>query len=275
MSKRPWMKLYVQDFVADTEHLNAAQTGAYFLLICSYWTRGNLPRSDAELARIARMTPVQWRRNKPIVSAFFSSDWKHKRVESELAKVRDVSEKRRASAVQMHMQKPCKPDANAAQNSGAHSAANAPALAQQVHTDSDSERKKEKKEAPSAQAPKALAAHANFFSEAAPADEPPQARLFRVGRVILISLGIAERRTGPLLGQWLKQTHNDHAGLLGALEYARDHAPADPISYVTALLSKGKPNGKPKTLADRARELADEAREREHAANIRRADDGQ
>lgn len=35
--KRPWMPLYIGDFIADTAHLSAEETGAYILLIMHYW----------------------------------------------------------------------------------------------------------------------------------------------------------------------------------------------------------------------------------------------
>ncbi len=56
--KRPFMPLYMADFLLDTGHLNAAETGAYLLLIMSYWMHGQLPVDDVKLARIARMTSV-------------------------------------------------------------------------------------------------------------------------------------------------------------------------------------------------------------------------
>jgi uncharacterized protein YdaU (DUF1376 family) len=102
MSNRPWMPLYIADYRADTAHLSAAQHGAYLLLIMHYWTTGGLPVDDAPLARIAGMAPSEWKKNRPTVAAFFSSDWKHKRIDDELAKASDISSKRRASAEQRH-----------------------------------------------------------------------------------------------------------------------------------------------------------------------------
>lgn len=118
MTSRPWMPLYVADFLADTPHLDAAQTGAYLLLIMHYWQTGGLPDNDAALMRITRMTPAQWKREKTILAAFFHDGWRHKRIDSELAHAADVSSKRRASAQQKR----------------SNSSANAPANAEQLDT---------------------------------------------------------------------------------------------------------------------------------------------
>lgn len=101
--------------------------------------------------------------------------------------------------------------------------------------------------------------------------EDPKARLFRVGKTILVSFGIAEKRTGSLLGQWLK-SKNDPAGLLAAIQFARDQNVAEPVAYVSTLVNgKGKPNGHGKQdLGELALELADQLRERERAAGIGR-----
>lgn len=103
-------------------------------------------------------------------------------------------------------------------------------------------------------------------------NEPPEAKLFRVGKTILVSFGVTERRTGALIGQWLK-VKPDPAGLLAAIQYSRDQNVADPIAYVSALVhSKGKSNGHNReTLSDRAGRLADAARELEREAGLGRS----
>jgi uncharacterized protein YdaU (DUF1376 family) len=89
---RPWMPWYVADFVADTQHLDAAQTGAYLMLLGHYWqTGGKLPQDDASLARISRMTAAQWRKARPLLEPFFQDGWKHKRVEFELSEAARIS----------------------------------------------------------------------------------------------------------------------------------------------------------------------------------------
>lgn len=88
---RPWMPLYVADYLADTAHLNAAQSGAYLHLIMHYWQTGNIPDDDAAIARIARMTPAEWRRARPLIQPFFSDGWKHKRIEFEMSEAARIS----------------------------------------------------------------------------------------------------------------------------------------------------------------------------------------
>lgn len=89
---RPWMPLYIADYLADTAHLNAAQSGAYLHLIMHYWQTGGLPDDDAALARIGRMTTVEWRKARPIIAPFFADGWRHKRIDAEMKKTAEVAE---------------------------------------------------------------------------------------------------------------------------------------------------------------------------------------
>jgi uncharacterized protein YdaU (DUF1376 family) len=61
MSKRPFMQLYVSDFLGDTQHLSAEEIGAYMLLLMTMWQRdGKLPMNEKTLSRVARIAPEQW-----------------------------------------------------------------------------------------------------------------------------------------------------------------------------------------------------------------------
>jgi uncharacterized protein YdaU (DUF1376 family) len=66
-----WMPLYLGDYLADTMHLNAAQHGAYLLLLMHYWRNGPLPDDDAQLAAIARCDARLWKTVGPVVRGFF------------------------------------------------------------------------------------------------------------------------------------------------------------------------------------------------------------
>lgn len=112
---RPWMPLYIADYLRDTSHLCALESGAYLHLIMAYWVAGKLPDNDRQLATIAKVTLRQWHQIKQTIQAFFYDGWKHRRINEELKKVSEVSAKRRASALQRH----CKTSANAGANAGA------------------------------------------------------------------------------------------------------------------------------------------------------------
>lgn len=118
MTSKPWMPLYVADYRADTAHLGAAEHGAYLLLIMHYWQTGSLPIEDTPLARIACMSAAEWRKAKITVSKFFTSEWRHKRIDAELARAAEISSKRSASAKQKH----------------SNCSANAPPNAELLHT---------------------------------------------------------------------------------------------------------------------------------------------
>ena len=107
---RHWMPMYWSDFKADTEHLGALETGAYMMLIGHYWNTGGLPNDDTKLARIARMTPEEWEISKSTIAEFFQDGWRHKRIDIELSKNTDISERRSAAA---NKRWKCKSNANA------------------------------------------------------------------------------------------------------------------------------------------------------------------
>jgi uncharacterized protein YdaU (DUF1376 family) len=80
------MPLYVADYLRDTQHLSAAENGAYLLLIMHYWNTGSLPTDERQLQRIARMTAREWANSRATIAAFFDPGWRHQRIENELAK---------------------------------------------------------------------------------------------------------------------------------------------------------------------------------------------
>jgi len=110
MAAIPFMPLYVADYMSDAAHLSTLEHGAYLLLIMTYWQRGEaLPNDDKKLARICRLTPLQWKRIKPQILEFFDVSvlqLSHSRIERELSNVRAKSLNKRkgglARAEQMH-----------------------------------------------------------------------------------------------------------------------------------------------------------------------------
>ena len=92
--KRPWMPLYVGDYLGDTGHLTTAQHGAYLLLMMHYWRKGELPDDDRQLSKITKLPLKTWCDYRPTLRDFFHSGWKHKRIDAELERMMRVSEKR-------------------------------------------------------------------------------------------------------------------------------------------------------------------------------------
>lgn len=99
---RPWMPLYIADYLADTAHLNAAESGAYLHLIMAYWQKGPLPQGDRQLATIAKMLPNEWAEAKPVLAEFFGPGWTHARIDAELAKSNVAYERRAAAGRKRH-----------------------------------------------------------------------------------------------------------------------------------------------------------------------------
>lgn len=92
MAALPYMQLFVAEYLADTQHLNGAQHGAYMLLMMNYWTRGKaLLDSDERLAVIARTEVAEWREKvRPALEEYFTivdGFWTHKRIERDLEAV--------------------------------------------------------------------------------------------------------------------------------------------------------------------------------------------
>jgi uncharacterized protein YdaU (DUF1376 family) len=90
----PYMPLYIPDYLADTTHLDALESGAYLHLIMHYWMNGGLPDDDRSLARIAKTTEKQWKAIRPTIEAFFLPDWRHGRIDREYEEALRKQEKR-------------------------------------------------------------------------------------------------------------------------------------------------------------------------------------
>lgn len=81
-----WMPLYIGDYLGDTMHLEAAEHGAYLLLIMHYWMNGPLPDNDRRLRGIAKLSADQWLESRETIAEFFELTdgyWHHERIESE------------------------------------------------------------------------------------------------------------------------------------------------------------------------------------------------
>lgn len=218
------MPLYIADYRADTAHLSASEHGAYLLLIMHYWTTGALPDDDRQLARIACMTTAQWKNARTTVRAFFHDDWRHKRIDAELARAAEISSKRRASAEQRHSKR----NASAPPIAGAN--------AEQMHTHA-------RASSPS-QSPREDTEGKPSAADAAPQHPvytDSRHELWGEGVPILMQLGITEKSARSNIGRWLKDTADDAQAVLGAIQRARDNRAHDAIPWITNALRT--PNG--------------------------------
>lgn len=101
-SNRAWMPLHIGDYLKDTGHLNAAEHGAYMLMIMHYWQHGALPADERLIARIAKLSPNDWAESRDVLAMLFGPGWTHKRIDAELSKADEIIEKRRAAAQGRH-----------------------------------------------------------------------------------------------------------------------------------------------------------------------------
>lgn len=101
MSERPFMQLYVSDFVGDTLQLSTEQIGAYMLMLMAMWNAGGtLPDDDVKLSRVVRMSLKKWRAISADLLTFFEragGEISHKRLTKELRKSLVKSEARAAA----------------------------------------------------------------------------------------------------------------------------------------------------------------------------------
>jgi hypothetical protein len=74
MSNRAWMPLHIENYLADTGHLTAAEHGAYMLLIMTYWRDGGLPEDERLIARIARLSKDEWAESRERILPLFEVD---------------------------------------------------------------------------------------------------------------------------------------------------------------------------------------------------------
>lgn len=93
----PYMQFYIADYIGDTLHLSVEQHGAYILIICAYWQTQKPPK-ESSLPAIVRMSSEQWKEHRDIMSEFFDikdGAWHHRRIDTELQKVRIQAKKNR------------------------------------------------------------------------------------------------------------------------------------------------------------------------------------
>jgi uncharacterized protein YdaU (DUF1376 family) len=72
MSGRPWMPLYIADYLGDTQHLTTEEHGAYLLILMAMWRHGMLRNDPTLLSRIAKVSPRRWATIAPNVMPYFA-----------------------------------------------------------------------------------------------------------------------------------------------------------------------------------------------------------
>jgi uncharacterized protein YdaU (DUF1376 family) len=128
-SKRPWMPLYIDDYLAGTSHLEAHEHGAYLLLMMRYWSKGSLPDDEELIRRVSRLSVKQWKESRETIKSFFLDGWRHERIDAEISKAIEKSKINSANASKSHdNRKPSAPKPRSERK------ANAPANADTLHT---------------------------------------------------------------------------------------------------------------------------------------------
>lgn len=221
MKPDTFMPLFVADYMADTAHLSRDEDGGYLRLLMAYWRKGGpLVADDTALARIAKATPAEWRRLRPVLSQFFEErdgHWHNKRSDAELA---DAVERMRSKSEAGAK--------GAAARWQAHSKRNGNSIADALPTQWPPPPPSPSQKIPSA-----------THSAGSPSDLWKQ--VWEQGRAYLVSQGQTEGDARKALMRW-RQNHHE-TDILRALKVAETNAVELPIPYVETLL-KGKPNAR-------------------------------
>lgn len=101
MAEYPALPLFTDAFISDTIHLNAAQTGAYLMLLMCAWRTNDCALFDDDdfLARSARMNKRTWLANKDVILSFWSKNKDEKWIQKRLVDERIFANAKRDSAV--------------------------------------------------------------------------------------------------------------------------------------------------------------------------------
>jgi len=213
------MPLYVADYLADTGHLSTLEHGAYLLLIMHYWQNGSLPVEDVKLARIARLTPKEWASVCHTIAELFASDWRHKRIDAELAKASENMERRSAAG-----------KAGASARYGNRNG-NRIATAGQSHSNPPSP-------SPGVEAKASPPSDPNGSAQNAPnGRDDPVKTMFDTGVRVLTERGIPERQARSVLGKCRGELKDDGKLLSILLSVDREN-PVEPLAYLSKAVAK-------------------------------------
>jgi uncharacterized protein YdaU (DUF1376 family) len=116
----PWFAFYLDDYERKTSHLSMLEHGAYGTAIRRYYMVGGpLPANAEQLHRVCRaIAPEEKAALDSVMAQYFhleADGWHHDRCDEEIAKSREISEKRANSASIRHSKSNANAPANAKQ----------------------------------------------------------------------------------------------------------------------------------------------------------------
>lgn len=227
-----WMPIYWGDYARDTGHLNALAHGAYLMLIKHYWCTGSpLNDDDSELWRVACCDSLgEWKRIRNKLSPLFQileGKWRHKRIDRELQRAVDITNKR-AAAGRASAEHRANKNSTHVEHTG-----------QQNAIPSQPQPPSEAKTASGAEAP-LMPDIPPIIDRRNGADDPVKA-MFDTGVSILTKTGNSEQKARSMIGKWRKQLKDD-GKLLGLLVAAGRDPKVEPIGYITKAIG-GSANG--------------------------------
>lgn len=230
-----WMPLYVGDYLGDTQRLTTEQHGAYLLMILDYWRNGPAPDDDAVLQQITKLDAKAWKKHRPAMARLFQiadGEWRHKRIDAELAQAEANAERRsskaRAAAEARWAQSEQSPNA-AASNAKGNATSNARSMPEAMlgECPPQSPSPKKKNSVPD-----------GTGADAPPSPPDPERVMFEHGRRLLAEAGVKPDAAGRLLGKW-KRDHGPEA-VITALGKAQREGAIDPTSFIEGCLRNGQ-----------------------------------
>jgi uncharacterized protein YdaU (DUF1376 family) len=232
----PKMPIHIGDLMRDTGHLRAQLFGGYLSLLFHHWSTGALPDDDEQLSAIARMSPAEWKRARPILEKFFKPGWRHGRVEEDLEAAKQSYEKRAKAGS----------EGGKAKATAKQSSSNATAPPEQPLTFNHTNQEKKDSEPIGS-------------GVEAPIDH--RKRLFDEGLPKLARLtGKGPDACRSFVGKCLKASGDDAVTVIGLIEEAERNQVVNPSAWIAARLKPVEIGGNGRrTVHDAARDLHEQA----------------
>lgn len=237
-----WMPLWIGAYLADTMKLTTLQHGAYFLLLIAYWReRKALADVDDELRSITKLDRAEWKRNKPVLSAFFkvgNGVWWHKRVEEEIAAANARSEKASGKASKAAQARWTDRPKHAPDDAPSNAPSMPQALLKDMH-----------EECPTP-LPIPLPSEESSVPDGTGTDgaddDPGQAEpitdaeaIFALGLPLLLSASVPDRNARSFLG-FLRKQAKDDGKVVAAIRQCAAEKALQPVEYLQGCISAGK-----------------------------------